>query len=266
MVKIPIFPDEANDVLYANIADNLHHYREGDCDINWIIDYLKKKEYEPVGEIEVDDITLTHDPKDRANCDAKNAIAISRAIQFQNSSLATNPSFWTIYSATKTSYLNKRWPLEEDDKKAIDTIKSRYMCRSEPAKRILGRTWLSTLWRVTNLTKQPGDRPYLLTTEAFQNTDMLQNLTDRTPFMDKNLVKTVLNYSLDRRQFGQPLRKEHYQSLGVYFNTIAGNVRIDILTTSDYSKLINAWDEWASGQPDLRFVKTINNTKNVETD
>ncbi len=244
MTKIPLFNEEALDVLWDNVQATLDHYRNGDR--GWAVKFLKEKGYEPDGYLDFATVHLQYENEStKLAVDFKNAKMLHQKLRFDDRAQASNGLIWTFISLDNLPYLLKRWPLPESDEKAVEVIRTRYIYPWTPSKSQFRRSWIASLWRVADLTFDKDRKdPYELTEEAFMNSDMIQSLTDRLPFMNRQVTSTLLEYSLKRRQEGNGLSKADYQDVAVFINALAGSIRIDSLSSEDMRKRIEDFFRW----------------------
>jgi len=264
--KIPIYTEESFEFFLNNIKQNMDYIREGRVD--WVESFMSEHGHQPVSYESFPALKLRYDPKDRAATDYQCAIELHTKISFVDKFQASNGMYWTMLSMHYLPYLNSRNKLSDDDSKAAEEVLIYYCCPWNPGKRNLARCTLSSLWRIADLTvdNSRGDKRYELTKEAFQNTDMMQSLTDRIPFINRNVTRGVLQFSLHRRKDGNELDKIDYQQMAVHINSVAGTTRIDMLSESDVFDLCTSFMDWfiLSGEKSRLIAKiSEQNRKNA---
>ena len=245
MVKIPIYSEEAFTTFLANIKENVDNYRESKT--GWIEEYLADKGYKPSGYEEFPAVRLTYNPKNRSKSDYDNAIKLYTSLRFIDKFQASNGMYWTFLSLHNLNYLNLRNKIAKDDNKAAEDILRMFCCPWNPSKRELARCTLSSLWRIVDLTvddSRGDNKRFELTEEAFRNSDMMQSLTDRVPFMNRNVTRGVLQYSLSCRKDNHELDKLDYQQIAVHINSIAGSVRIDMMSETEIYEICETFMDW----------------------
>lgn len=256
-VRLQIYSEKSFEYLLNSIKANLDSIRNSDY--GWVDRFMSESGQKPIGEFAFSDLKLVYDPKDRAGTDYKSAVELYTKLSFIDKFQSSNGMFWTIVSMRYLDYLNSRNRISDDDTKAARDVLRYYCCPWNPGKRDLARCTLSSLWRIVDLTVDDSrgpDKRFDLTREAFQNSDMMQSLTDRIPFMNRDIVRGVLEFSLSRRRNGQELDKLDYQQLAVHINSVAGTTRIDMLSTSDVFSLCESFMDW--------FVMSGEKAKHVE--
>ncbi len=241
MTKVPLFDEQALNALNRSIKSNLDYYRNKDK--KWAESFLREKGFVPDGMITFPTVHLEY--SEEFADDYRNAVKLHKELKFDNHAQASSGLIWTFISLDNLDYLVQRWPLPSDDDKAVDRIYERYCFKWISSKRKLARGWAAALWRIADLTYDKDRKnPYELTEEAFRNSDMIQHITDRAPFMNRDVTTSLLEYSLRRRKDGNPLKKEEYQDVGVFLNAVAGSVRIDILSKEEIRKIIEDYFDW----------------------
>ncbi len=242
--KIPIYSEKSFDFLLNNIKPNLDKIRNAES--GWVEKFMSEHDHHPTSHESFPALKLRYDPKDRATSDYQSAIELYTKITFIDKFQASNGMYWTVLSMSYLDYLNSRNKISDDDSKAADQVLKYYCCPWNPGKRDLARCTLSSLWRIVDLTidDSRGDNRYELTKEAFQNTDMMQSLTDRIPFINREVTRGVLQFSLYRRKNSIELDKLDYQQLAVHINSVAGTSRIDMLTESDVFDMCSSFMDW----------------------
>ncbi len=244
-IKISLYSEKSFEFFLSNIKGNLDNIRGAVP--GWVDRFMSENNQKPIGEFSFPDLKLKYDPKDRPGSDYKCAVELYTKLKFIDKFQSSNGMIWTMISMNYLDYLNARNKIAESDTEATADILKNFCCPWNPGKRDLARCTLSSLWRIVDLTVDDSrgpDKRFDLTREAFKNTDMMQSLTDRVPFMNREVVRGVLEFSLSRSRLGNELDKIDYQQLAVHINSVAGTTRIDMLNASDVFNLCSAFMDW----------------------
>lgn len=243
MIRVPVVDETSFNALLAAVNNNLDNIRSGDK--QWAYDYLSNiSAYDET--FDIPNIQLiSADTRD--STDFRNSCIIYDATRgVITEALATVGVIWTFIALDNLPALLNRWPLKEDSASAVDRIRSRYFSDWEPNKRGLSRTYVSNLWWVAHLTYDPTrtDDPYWLTREAYINSDIAAQLTERTVYMNPKIAKVYVEYCRNRRLAGRPLTKKGLQSIGFHLQSVGGNARVDFFGPGTLYQIIDRYIEW----------------------
>ncbi|AMH94055.1 hypothetical protein AR505_0334 [methanogenic archaeon ISO4-H5] len=262
-VKIPIVSQEDLDFFIASIPKNVDHYLNNDK--GWAVSFLEDNGRKVRGYMEVEAVDLIYTSRNEQNeNDANNAIALHKALsgKFDNAEMSAG-AFWTFYALHHLEYLNRRSGLakykdksavegEEDinsTSKAVNRIRTKYCVKWDPSMKELGDCLLPILYRVADLTYDPGrEDPYELTRLAFKNSDIKLRITQTLAFFSKSVVVGILTYVYERNKAGYSVGSAEAQAICAHINAVSGNLRIDTMTSDEVYDLIVKFKEWYDKQ------------------
>lgn len=246
MINIDRFDCECLYKLKSKAGANLPKYIKNND--YWLPEEIKSLGYDVIGShLDVDDIAFDmSDENNPSATDFENAIKIHKALNI-SPEIAANGVFWTVLSHHYIPYLRYRHGLK--NMKAEDQIKkiqesfifSEILTKRERRKGILPR-----LWMISELTFDPSETEngYSLTKCVLSNQDLVQNILDRTIFMNKTVVKTLLRYYRDRESSGSQMPRKEVRSLMVYLDALSDVTILESLNEDDLKNHMKKHEEW----------------------
>ena len=209
--------------LLAKVSENLESYRAGNFDflVNDPVNY-----FETNLEINVDKLSLINCDKDNLN-EVESCMLMYEAMGKISHYLARDERLWIYLTHTLLlSYVRNRWPIPDDDEKAIKHIKNHFFCIG--ARGIERDNASSRLWWMASLC----DRTDGLSLEEalacllFQS-DVRANIVER-PTTSQNirifsaiLRKLYESYKADKKLF----ERDRFRAVMKWLN-LAGGVKL----------------------------------------
>jgi hypothetical protein len=209
--------------LLSNIENNLDIYRRGS------FDYLLT---DPTCYFETD-LEIDEHKLLQINCEkddlkeVDNCIYIFEAIKNLSHYLARDERFWVYLTHTLLlSYSRKRWPIPEDDQKAIKHIKNHFFCVG--ARGIERDNAASRLWWLASICSRAKGLPFDQALTCFlHQSDVRASLVERpTTAQNINVFSAILqklndSFVADKKLF----ERDVFRSLMKELN-LAGGIRL----------------------------------------
>lgn len=176
--------------------------------------------------------------------DLKNAILLHKALDI-TPELSGNGAFWTILSHHCADFIRYRLSLKDDDK-LISKISDNFVFKESLNKRERRKGVLPSLWSIADMTFDPANtgNEYWLTEVAFEDSDMVKQLLDRSIFMNKDVAKAFLERVYKRRKEGNPMLRKEWRGLMKYLHALSNVVVLESMTREDLNREMTKFETW----------------------
>ena len=178
-------------------------------------------------------------PKTRNNYDVENAISLYESYKDLNRTQASDIRFWTYLSHTSYwKYLQKRWPLKNDEEINKRTILQHWFINGLSAKN-LTRHGVSSLWWGSHATyvKDRKD-PFELTKEFFSMLDYTRHLLSGNLGRNENYVHALLEFVVENPKLFSKFKEKKIRHIMRVMNFTAGYSLLGSLSKEEIKKLL----------------------------
>lgn len=223
------------------IRENIELYRKGNFEfiVNDPDNYFDT-------DLDIDDIKLKLIQCDNANqYEVENCQLMYEAMGNLNHYLARDDRLWTYLTHTLLlEYARKRWPIPEDDEKAIKHIKNHFFCIG--ARGVERDNSASRLWWMASLCKRTNGLSFSDSLKCLlHQSDVRANIVERpTTSQNINIFSAILKKLNESYQTDQKLfEREKFRNVMKWLNLFGG---VKLLGALPESKIIMILDECIS--------------------
>lgn len=227
--------------LSLRIRENIELYRKGNFEfiVNDPDNYFDT-------DLDIDDIKLKLIQCDNANqYEVENCQLMYEAMGNLNHYLARDDRLWTYLTHTLLlEYARKRWPIPEDDEKAIKHIKNHFFCIG--ARGVERDNSASRLWWMASLCKRANGLSFSDSLKCLlHQSDVRANIVERpTTSQNINIFSAILKKLNESYQTDQKLfEREKFRNVMKWLNLFGG---VKLLGALPESKIIMILDECIS--------------------
>lgn len=230
MIEVKLFTTSYVSQLYTNLENSLSKY------------FLESFPFDPKHPKGNTGIVLNENfHLDPEVGDYVNSIKLYESLKSLNETQASDQRLWTyLCHVTFWQYMRQRWPVERANSK-FNRIRDRYFFRSLNL-RTLSRNGISRLWWFAHLTydSNNSEDPYHLTRVMMENSDLTQNILERSYGSNKKVRFAILKYLKDHPDM---MKQEKYRGLLKAINLLSG---VKILSTLDEEEILSDIDHLAN--------------------
>lgn len=240
-MKANFFKSQKVRDLTKQIAENLDFYRNGNFDL-----IANDPENFFVTELEIDEEKLALIDCEKNNQkEVENCVLMYESMGEISNYLARDERLWTYLThTTLLKYTRSRWPIPEDDEKAIKHIRNHFFCIG--ARGIERDNAASRLWWMASLCNRASGISFResLTCLLLQS-DVRANIVERpTTSQNINIFSAILkklneSYKTDKKLF----ERETFRSVMKWLNLFGG---VKLLGALPESRIANILDECIS--------------------
>jgi hypothetical protein len=243
MIKARFLRSTAVDALRSQIKDNLYAYRSGE---------FSHLAVDPSCYFELS-ITIDDDHLKQMNLpkgegakfqlyEAENCIIITNALKSLSPYDARDERLWTYLTHTYLlEYSRRRWPIPDDDEKAISHIQKHFFARD---KRQMERdNSASRLWWMGHLCNRAAGLDFETALNAFlYKSDVRANIIERpTSSQSINIFSAILKkLSLSLSGDKQLFERQVFRRLMTYINSVGGFKLLDFLDEQAADQLLDS--------------------------
>lgn len=227
-MRIKLITQKDLDALKVSIADNLTTYRSGlPFEFDDLID---------TG-IEVDDIVLHEGNRDT---DYDNILTVYRALRPLSASITRDERFWVYCTHSLfVNYTTSRWPLPEDDEKAVTSVGSHYFASNE--REIESRNAISRLYWIGHV----ADRCEIDLEETLRvitwDSNVLHSVIERPGALQLPAVFQALVSRLSRSRAGNGslFKRDTFREVQKAINVACGSTFVECLSAAQAQRLVD---------------------------
>lgn len=240
-MKANFFKSQKVRDLTKQIAENLELYRKGDFDL-----IANDPENFFVTELEIDEEKLALIDCEKNNLkEVENCILMFESMGEISNYLARDERLWTYLTHTiLLKYTRSRWPIPEDDEKAIKHIRNHFFCIG--ARGIERDNAASRLWWMASLCNRASGISFRESLTCFLlQSDVRANIVERpTTSQNINIFSAILkklneSYKTDKKLF----ERETFRNVMKWLNLFGG---VKLLGALPESRIANILDECIS--------------------
>lgn len=223
--------------LLSRVAENLDSYRAGN------FDFLKSDpSYYFESDLEIDDGALATISCDKDNLrEVDNCILMYQAMGDMSHYLARDERLWVYLTHTVLfAYTRSRWPIPQDDEKAIKHIKTHYFCIG--ARGIERDNAASRLWWLASLCSRADGIPFKDALTCFlHQSDVRANIVERpTTSQNVHVFSAILKKLHDSYKTNKELfEREKFRPFMKEINLIGGIRLLAALPENSISHILD---------------------------
>lgn len=245
MKTLKIFKQKALDDLYGHLKNTEIRTIENitsEDNSNWVQNWFEKEFPDEAWFFESN---LTYEAvtlNSAIEYDIENAIALHESLPLTRVQ-AVDERLWAYLSTVEYwNYTKKRWPLQFNiapDSSLRTRILTRHLLKTDATNdRPFLRNSLSRLWWVVEMTKDiEREDKYELTKVIMSNTDLYQQIMERSFFRHEEVIKGILELLAEMGK-DVYLKNRYYRNILKEVNVMSGIVLLDFLSKDDLKKYV----------------------------
>lgn len=234
MEKLCLLKSECVANLKASIAKNLDRYRTGD--FARLFDEISidlEADYSALSGIVM--------PSDDDLKDVENCVVIESVFGHLTPFAARDERLWTqLTHGSLLDYSRKRWPIPDDDEKAISSIRSHFFASDK--RNLEARNAVSRLFWLAHIASRVTALPLKETLELIlHRQDVRQNVIERPTVLQAEaiLIAVINNLRMSKADGEKLYEREAFRELQERLNEYCGYMFVESLPQSDVQNIVD---------------------------